>query len=120
MRAPAPVLAAVVLLAAGAAAAQPYGLIGKMTARPGQRDALIAFLLEGSTAMPGCLTYVVARDAHEPDALWVTEAWDTKAAHDASLRLPNVQAAIAKARPLIAGVGPSYETEPVAGLPLSR
>ncbi len=120
MRRLGPLLAAALLLSAGGAAAEPYGLIGKMTAKPGQRDTLIAFLLEGSTAMPGCLSYVVAKDLRESDALWVTEAWDTQAAHDASLKLPNVQSAIAKARPLIAGMGPSYETTPVAGLPLSR
>lgn len=120
MRRLAPLLAVSALLAAGTAAAEPYGLIGKLTAKPGQREALIAFLLEGSSAMPGCLSYVVAKDAKEPDAVWVTEAWETQAAHDASLKLPSVQAAIAKARPLIAGGGPSYETVPVAGLPPSR
>lgn len=39
-----------------------YGLIGKMTAGPGQRDALAAILLEGTDAMPGCLSYVIAAD----------------------------------------------------------
>lgn len=38
-----------------------YGLIGKMTAMPGQRDALISVLLEGTGEMPRCLSYVVAR-----------------------------------------------------------
>ena len=31
-----------------------YGLIGKMHAQPGQREALIALMLGGTTAMPGC------------------------------------------------------------------
>ena len=33
-----------------------YGLQGKLIAKPGQRDALIALLLEGSRGgrMPGC------------------------------------------------------------------
>ena len=39
-----------------------YGVIGKMTATPGNRDALVGILLEGTTAMPGCLSYVVAND----------------------------------------------------------
>ena len=39
-----------------------YGLIGKMNAVPGQRDALAAILLDGTQAMPGCLSYVIARD----------------------------------------------------------
>ena len=31
-----------------------YGLIGKMTAVAGQRDAVAAMLLESTQAMPGC------------------------------------------------------------------
>ncbi len=37
-----------------------YGLIGKIMAASVQRDALLAALLEGSGAMPGCLSYIVA------------------------------------------------------------
>jgi quinol monooxygenase YgiN len=36
-----------------------YGLIGRMAAVTGQRDALIGILLEGVRNMPGCLSYVV-------------------------------------------------------------
>jgi hypothetical protein len=31
-----------------------YGPIGKIRCVPGQRDALAAILIEGSSAMPGC------------------------------------------------------------------
>jgi quinol monooxygenase YgiN len=114
-------LASAPALAADAAATAPaggplYGLIGKMRAQPGQRDALIAILAEGTAAMPGCLGYVIARDKGDPDALWITETWDSAASHAASLALPAVRAAIAKGRPLIAGFGERFETEPVAGV----
>ena len=93
-----------------------YGLIGKMTAAPGQRDALIAILLESSGSdMPGCLSYIIARDPTDGDAIWITEVWDTKASHDASLSLPAVRGAIAKARPLIANFRDSIVTTPVGG-----
>ncbi|QOY95620.1 antibiotic biosynthesis monooxygenase [Massilia sp. UMI-21] len=92
-----------------------YGLIGKMRAQPGQRDALIAILLEGTAGMPGCLGYGIAKDKQEPDALWITETWVDQASHKASLSLPSVQAAIAQGRPLIAGFGERFETEPVGG-----
>ncbi len=92
-----------------------YGLIGKMTAVPGQRDALIAILLAGVSGMPGCLSYVVAQDPNEADAIWITEVWETEASHAASLSLPSVQQAIARGRPLIAGMGPHIVTEPVGG-----
>ena len=92
-----------------------YGLIGKMRATPGQRDALIAILLEGTTAMPGCLAYIIAKDKQDADAIWITETWDGQDNHKASLTLPSVQAAIKQARPLIAGFGERFETEPIGG-----
>jgi quinol monooxygenase YgiN len=92
-----------------------YGLIVKMSAAPGQREALSAILLAGVNGMPGCLSYVVARDPADADALWITEVWDSAASHKASLALPAVQQTIAQARPLIAGFGQRTETEPVGG-----
>lgn len=97
-----------------------YGLIGRMMAAPGQRDALIAILLESTTAMPGCLSYVVAKDVKEADTIWISEVWDSKESHAASLTLPEVKAAIAKARPLIAGFGDYHTTEPVGGVGLAQ
>ena len=92
-----------------------YGLIGKMTAVAGQRDALAAILLDGTSSMPGCLSYVVATDPADADALWITEVWDSPESHQASLALPSVKAAIAKGRPLIAGFGNRVETAPLGG-----
>lgn len=92
-----------------------YGLIGKMTAIPGQRDALIAILLEGVSGMPGCLSYVVAHDPKDDNAIWITEVWDRKEHHTASLTLPSVRAAITKGRPLIASFGDSVVTTPIGG-----
>lgn len=97
-----------------------YGLIGKMTTVPGQRDAMVKILLESTGGMPGCLSYIIATDPNEPDALWITEAWDTEASHRASLSLPAVQQAIAKGRPLIAGFSNRTITTPVGGIGLSR
>lgn len=92
-----------------------YGLIGKILVHPGKRDELAEVLVEGVAGMPGCLAYVVAHAATEPDALWVTEVWTDQEAHGASLSLPSVQAAIARGRPLIAGFGERFETVPVGG-----
>ena len=92
-----------------------YGLIGKMISVNGKRDELIAILLEGTAGMPGCLSYVIAKDANDPDALWVTEVWDDRKSHAASLSNPSVQQAIAKGKPLIAGFGERFETLPIGG-----
>jgi quinol monooxygenase YgiN len=97
-----------------------YGLIGKFKAVPGKRDALIAILLESTRGMPGCLSYVIAEDSADPDGVWITEAWDSKESHAASLQLPSVQAAITRARPIIAGFGERFETVPVGGHGLNR
>ncbi len=101
-----------------------YGLIGKLKTVPGQRDNLIQILIEGvsktdgSAGMPGCLSYVVARDQSDPDAIWITEVWESKELHAASLQLQSVRDAIAKGRPLIAGFSERFETVPVGGLGL--
>ena len=93
-----------------------FGLIGKMTAQPGQGAALAAILLDASRGMDGCLSYDVAADARDADVLWITETWESQHHHEASLGLPQVQEAIARARPLIASMGPErYETRPIVG-----
>jgi quinol monooxygenase YgiN len=99
---------------------QMYGLIGKMSATPGSRDALIEILLDGVAGMPGCLSYVVARDPADADSIWITEVWDSKESHQASLSLPAVKQAIAKGRPLIAAMGESIVTTPVGGHGLAK
>lgn len=96
-----------------------FGLIGKLVALPGQREELLSILLESSASgMPGCRSYIVARDPKEPEAIWVTEVWDTAESHRASLGLPAVQAAISRGKPLIQEFAAHYVTEPVGGLGL--
>ena len=92
-----------------------FGMIGKMTVADGKRDAAIAALLDSVAAMPGCLSYIVATDTADANAIWITEAWDSKESHDASLKLPEVQATIAKARGFITGMTPTAITTPVGG-----
>jgi len=62
--------------------------------------------------MPGCLSYVVAEDAEDETLVWVTEVWESEAAHDASLQLPQVQAAIAAAKHVVLGFGNRHVTTP--------
>lgn len=92
-----------------------YGLISKITAVQGQRDALIEILLDGIAGMPGCRSYIVAKDQDEADAIWVSEVWDSKASHEDSLSLPAVKDTIAQGRPLIEEFGERFETEPIGG-----
>lgn len=111
-------LAAVVVAGVAQREQHMYGIIGKMTATSGNRDALVAILLEGTASMPGCLSYIVANDPADTEAIWITEVWDSEASHKGSLSLPAVQAAIAKARPIIAGFGDRVVTQPIGGVGL--
>jgi quinol monooxygenase YgiN len=89
-----------------------------MRAQPGRRAELVEILLAGTGSMPGCLNYVIAEDAADADAIWISEVWDDEASHKASLSLPAVQAAIARARPSIAGFDSQTRTRPVGGVGL--
>jgi quinol monooxygenase YgiN len=75
-------------------------------------------LVGGTQAMPGCFSYIVAKDAADENTVWVTETWDSQASHDASLTLPTVKDTIAKGRPLIAGFERIATTTPVGGTSL--
>jgi quinol monooxygenase YgiN len=95
-----------------------HGLIGRIKAHPGRRGELAAVLVQEDGSMPGCLSYVVAEDPDDGDALWVTEVWVDEAAWRASLSLPAVQAAIAKGKSLIAGFDSRVVTNVLGGIGL--
>ena len=91
-----------------------YGRIGKIITVEGKREELVEILLSG-TSMPGCLSYVVAADSTGPNGLWISEVWETRANHSASLSLPAVRDAIARGKPLIAGFSHGVETVRLGG-----
>jgi len=95
-----------------------YGLIVKFAAQPGQREAAIAVLVHAIQNMPGCLSYIVAKDVTDENAIWATEVWDSEASHDASLTLPAVKAAVEQIKPMIAGMQSKVATVPVGGVGL--
>lgn len=92
-----------------------YAIIGQMLATPGKREELIGYLAEGRATMPGNLAYQIWRDKADENSIWITEVWKDEASHKASLALPQVQEAIRKARPIIAGFGARAEVEPAGG-----
>ena len=92
-----------------------FGMIGKMITAAGKRAEVISLLLQAVSAMPGCLSYVLAQDTADENGIWITEVWDSKDSHDASLALPEVRKSIAAARPMIAGFSNQVITTPVGG-----
>lgn len=100
-----------------------YGLMGKMRAQPGQREALLGHLLHAAELLgdlESCYLYVVSRATDDPDGIWVTEVWRGPADHQGSLTHDAIKSLIAVARPLIAGMSDRVEFEPAGGkgLPL--
>lgn len=78
---------------------------GTLGVEPGRRDELVEILVARNDALTeiGCRIYEVGVTDDEPDTVYVVEVWDDAAAHRASLELPEVQAAIAAARPMLSG-----------------
>jgi quinol monooxygenase YgiN len=93
-----------------------YGLIVKLTAAAGKREELIRILKESAANMPGCFSYVVAKDSMDENVIWVTEVWDSAASHDASLSLPAVKNAIPQAKALVSVFDRIAVTTPVWGI----
>ena len=84
--------------------------MSSLTAKSGHRDELAAILAQASEGLPGCRSYVVALDTSREDMIWVTEVWESKELHEASLKTPKVMDAIAKVRPLVTNIGVKVET----------
>lgn len=80
-----------------------FMLHGRIGAKPGKRDELLAILAEGELAgsMPGCRLYLVAVDLTDADGVWVTEVWESEEAHTSSLQLEAVRHRITRALPFI-------------------
>jgi len=94
------------------------GVIGKVTARPGQREELIACLLAAARLVSrahGCYVYLVSRSTTDPDEVWVTEAWRSKAYHEAWLARPEIRDLMEETGELIATTSEPILTIPVGG-----
>jgi quinol monooxygenase YgiN len=77
-----------------------YGIYTRHTAKPGQRDNLVAILLQSADLLQDnedCIHWVV-NTADEPDVVWINVVWASKEAHDRSLQPENVRALIGEAR----------------------
>ena len=95
-----------------------YGYLGSMKTRPGHRDEVVSILLSGADGLraAGCHLYVVGVSETDDQTVRVSEVWESKAAHDASLQLPETRAAIGRAMPLLTGEFDSHEYKVSGGL----
>jgi quinol monooxygenase YgiN len=96
-----------------------YGYINSIGTKRGVRDEVVAILLGGAEGLPSAGSqYTVAVDPSDETTIWVTEVWESKAHHQASLQLPETKAAIAKAMPHLTGEFHPTETTVIGGLGL--
>jgi quinol monooxygenase YgiN len=96
-----------------------WGLIAKITLIPGKRDEMILILKESAADMPGCMSYIVAKDTTDENTIWVTEVWDSQASHDASLTLPAVKNATPRGKALVSNFERIAVTTPLWGAGLA-
>lgn len=84
-----------------------FGLHGSLKAREGKGSQLADLLLKASAVLAsvaGCRLYMISIDAEDGDLIWVTEAWDSKENHAASLQDERIRAIIGEAMPLLDGM----------------
>ena len=98
-----------------------FMLHGRLAAKPGKRDELLAILAEPASRrerMPGCRLYLVAVDETDADGVWVTEVWESEDAHTASLQLDRVKEQIERAMPILDTAGfKRQQLDARAGIP---
>ncbi|MFC5925812.1 putative quinol monooxygenase [Micromonospora vulcania] len=89
-----------------------------MKTTPGHRDDVVAILLSGVDGLreAGCDLYVVSVSTTDDVTIWVSEVWQSKEHHAASLQLPETRAAIGKAMPMLTGEFTGQELTVAGGL----
>lgn len=98
-----------------------YGYIGTMKTKPGRRDDVVAILLSGADGLrqAGCDLYVIGVSDTDEVTIVISEVWQSKEHHDASLQLPEAKAAIGAAMPMLTGEFSGQELTVVGGLGVS-
>lgn len=84
-----------------------FGMQAVITAVEGKGNELADIMLQASHAVStinGCLLYIVQQSLTDESKILITEVWENKEAHQASLTNEKVRELIGKAKPIIAGM----------------
>ncbi|GIO28527.1 putative quinol monooxygenase [Ornithinibacillus bavariensis] len=95
-----------------------FGLFGKFIAKDGDRDKLVAILLEAAASMQSleeCEIYHVSISEDEPNAIFVYEVWSDQTAHQESLSLESTKKLITHAKTMITGMERISTLIPIGG-----
>lgn len=85
-------------------AARRFSVHGRITAQPGQREALIERFRDVlRIGIPGLEWCSISTALDDPDAIWMTQIWTDKAAHDTGTRSGIVASASDRAMSLVVG-----------------
>ena len=93
-----------------------YGLATKVRALPGQHESLSAILEEVSRLVfdvPGCLSYTVSSVADDPDAMFITEFWETRESQQSAFSMAAIYEIAIKFHALSADME-QHELQPLA------
>ena len=85
---------------------QYYAQHAKMIVKPGKRDEVIQQLnanMEVLGRIPGCIYYLIST-TEEPDTVWISELWTSKAAKEALAKSPETAKGMQELMPLIASI----------------
>jgi quinol monooxygenase YgiN len=99
-----------------------HGIHVRFRALPGRGDELTAALLDGVDSfgdIPECELCLVNRSATDPDAVYVTEVWRSRAEHEAFAAREDVQAFIGLIHALAAEAPEVTYVVPVGGIGLA-
>jgi len=84
-----------------------FGMQAVITAAQGKGNELANIMLHASKAvakMDGCILYLVQQSLTDDSKVLITEVWDNKESHAASLTNENIRVLINKAKPIIIGM----------------
>jgi len=84
-----------------------FGMQAVFFAEKGKGDELADFMLDASktvSKMDGCILYLVQQSLTDNSKVLVTELWESKEYHAASLANQTVRSIIMKAKPIIIGM----------------
>jgi quinol monooxygenase YgiN len=95
-----------------------YGLLNKLTAKPGKRQQVVEILLESGKLFddnPACLLYLVSESTNDPNLVWIVDLWTSQEEHADALKAPELRPFVEKAMPLLEGMPEQIEIRPVGG-----
>lgn len=95
-----------------------FALLNQLTTKPGQRDRVVAVLLESGRLFDdnlACILYLVSESADDPNLVWVVDLWTSKEAHAEALKAPELRPYVEQAMPMLEGMPKQIEIRPVGG-----